>query len=305
MAGHRDGALWGSFVADALSMGPHWVYDIDKLREHYGSITGYTRPTVMDYHAGREPGDLTHLGDQALLLLESIQKRDGFDRDGWAADWRGYFESYEGYFDAATKQTLRHLQAGDAVDVAGSDSTELAGATRIAPVVYRYWDQPDQMMRAAREQTDVTHHTEIIVDCAGFIVHTIEAIKAGQRPVAALRTAAGAEEYGALPASEWIENGIAAADTDSTDAIGEFGRACDVRFSFPSVAQLIARYEDDVKGALIANVEAGGDSAARGLMLGLILGTYHGTDAIPSEWISDLSAHDRIASFTREEVAAD
>ena len=152
MAGHRDGALWGSFVAEALCMGPHWVYDMDALRENYGSITGYTLPTVMDYHVGRQPGDFTHLGDQALLLLESIEKRNGLDRDGWAADWLEWAESYEGYHDAASKQTRRHLQAGDPVETAGSDSTELAGASRIAAVVYYYWDSPDEMMRRPRNR---------------------------------------------------------------------------------------------------------------------------------------------------------
>ena len=305
MAGHRDGALWGSLVSEALCMGPHWIYDIDALQENYTPITGYTLPTVMDYHVGRKPGDFTHLGDQALLLLDSIEKRGGFNRDGWAADWRECFESYEGYHDAATKQTLRHLQAGDPVETAGSDSTELAGASRIAAVVYHYWDSPEEMMRAAREQTDVTHHTEIIVDAASFIVHALRAIQAGQKPVEALRSAAVAQEYDALPASDWIEKGIAAADTDSTEAIGDFGRACDVRFSFPSVAQLIGRYEDDYRSAQIANAEAGGDSAARALMLGLILGAYHGVDAIPEDWLAGLSARDRVQRFVSEPVAAD
>lgn len=305
MAGHRDGALWGSFVADALCMGPHWVYDIDALRETYVPITGYTEPTVMDYHAGRQPGELTHLGDQALLLLESIEKRDGFDKHGWAADWRECFESYTGYHDAATKQTLRHLQAGDSVDEAGSDSTELAGASRIAAVVYRYWDDPAEMMRAAREQTDVTHHTTIIVEAAAFIVHAVEAVKTGQTPVEALQTAASAQEYVELPAAEWVEKGLAASDTDSTEAIGEFGRACDIRFSFPSVAQLIGRYGNDFRAAQIANAEAGGDSAARGLMLGLILGAYHGMDAVPEEWITGLASRAQIQAFASEAVPAD
>lgn len=305
MAAHRDGALWGSFIAEAICMGPHWVYDIDALRETYVPITGYTEPGVMDYHVGRQPGDFTHLGDQAMLLLESIEKRNGFDRDGWAADWLAWVESYEGYHDAASKQTRRHLQAGDPVDTAGSDSTELAGASRIAAIVYYYWDSPEEMMKAAREQTDVTHHTDIIVETAAFIVHAIRAIQAGQKPIESLRTAASAQDYTALPASEWVEMGIAEAGTDSTDAIGEFGRACDIRFSFPSVAQLIARYEDDYRAAQIANAEAGGDSAARALMLGLILGAYHGTDAIPEDWMTGLTARARVQQFTSEPVAAD
>ena len=305
MAGHRDGALWGSFVADALCMGPHWIYDIAALRENYVPLTGYTLPTVMDYHAGRQPGDFTHLGDQALLLLESIDKRNGFDRDGWAADWRACFESYEGYFDAATKQTLRHLRAGDPVETAGSDSTELAGASRIAAVVYYYWDAPAEMMRAAMEQTDVTHHTGVIVETAAFTVHAIEAIQAGETPVAALRAAASAQAYADLPAIEGVEKGLAAVDKDSTDAIGEFGRSCDVRGAFPSVVQLIGRYEDDYRGAQIANAEAGGDSAARGLMLGLLLGAYHGKAAIPGDWLAGLTARNRIESFVSAPVPAD
>ncbi|MEZ4521163.1 MAG: hypothetical protein R3A46_05915 [Thermomicrobiales bacterium] len=40
-------------------------------------------------------------------------------------------------------------------------------------------------------------------------------------------------------------------------------------------------------------------------MLGLILGAYHGVDAIPPDWISDLAAHDQIASFMSTPVAAD
>jgi ADP-ribosylglycohydrolase len=240
-----------------------------------------------------------------LWLLQSIDKREGFDRDGWAADWQAHIDTYDGYFDAATKQTIRHLRAGDPVDIAGSDSTELAGATRLAAVIHYYWDDDEQMLRAAREQTDVTHHTSIIVEAAEFIVHAVRAIKNGMKPLAAL-DAAAQHEYSELPTAEWIAKGVALAGTDSTTAMGELGRACDVRFSFPGVAQLTARYEDDLRGALIANVEAGGDSAARGLMLGLILGAYHGMAAIPREWIDALSARDAIAAFTdRTVVVAD
>ena len=42
---------------------------------------------------------------------------------------------------------------------------------------------------------------------------------------------------------------------------------------------------------------AGGDSAARGLITGAMLGAYHGIGAIPKRWIKDLKAHDRIVSL--------
>jgi ADP-ribosylglycohydrolase len=39
---------------------------------------------------------------------------------------------------------------------------------------------------------------------------------------------------------------------------------------------------------------AGGDSAGRGLTLGMILGAHLGIDAIPAGWLSDLKAYREI-----------
>ena len=39
---------------------------------------------------------------------------------------------------------------------------------------------------------------------------------------------------------------------------------------------------------------AGGDSAGRGLLVGLVLGAHLGMDAIPPEWLTDMQAYPRI-----------
>lgn len=38
------GALWGLFIADALSMPVHWYYDVGALRRDFGRITDYQAP---------------------------------------------------------------------------------------------------------------------------------------------------------------------------------------------------------------------------------------------------------------------
>ena len=45
------------------------------------------------------------------------------------------------------------------------------------------------------------------------------------------------------------------------------------------------------------NVMAGGDSAARGLVVGMILGAHLGFEAIPSEWLSGLKRYQYIVDL--------
>ena len=37
-------ALYGLYVADAVAMPVHWMYDLRNLKRDYGQITGYTAP---------------------------------------------------------------------------------------------------------------------------------------------------------------------------------------------------------------------------------------------------------------------
>jgi ADP-ribosylglycohydrolase len=49
--------------------------------------------------------------------------------------------------------------------------------------------------------------------------------------------------------------------------------------------------------ALVENVMVGGDSAARGLVLGMILGAHHGVGAIRNDWMDGLVARRRVWDF--------
>jgi ADP-ribosylglycohydrolase len=45
------------------------------------------------------------------------------------------------------------------------------------------------------------------------------------------------------------------------------------------------------------NVYAGGDSCARGMVAGMILGAYNGLDNIPMQWREALNTKEHIASY--------
>jgi ADP-ribosylglycohydrolase len=58
----------------------------------------------------------------------------------------------------------------------------------------------------------------------------------------------------------------------------------------PGVVHLIAKYQGDIKEALVQCVMTAGDSAARGALVGMVLGAHHGIDDLPKEWFDGMSA---------------
>ena len=54
------------------------------------------------------------------------------------------------------------------------------------------------------------------------------------------------------------------------------------------MVHLIAKYENNLEEALVQSVMAGGDSAARGMLVGMVLGAHLGQGSIPEKWLSKL-----------------
>ena len=96
------GAVWGQFVGDAAALGTHWIYDLTELQQLYpGGINGFEAPEEGHYHFGKKPGDQTHYGDGALVLLESLAKEGRFDARAFGRSFVEAFRpgAYSGYID--------------------------------------------------------------------------------------------------------------------------------------------------------------------------------------------------------------
>jgi ADP-ribosylglycohydrolase len=274
-------------VADSLALGAHWVYDAERIRREFGRIDRLLKPLPNSFHPGKEAGEFTHYGDQAFVLLESVAHRRDFDTDDFSHRWRALFSDYKGYMDQATKATLQNLGRGKKPLEAGSSSFDLAGASRISPLVCRYAQDLDLLVRAARDQTRMTHNHPMVVDGAEFFARVCWKILQGDRPISAIQDLTS-EVYGGSPFSEWVKRGLESKDGETVPVIGRFGQSCHADEAFPAVIHLIAKYEDDLAEALIQSVMAGGDSAGRGMMVGMVLGAYLGWKSVPAEWVSGL-----------------
>jgi ADP-ribosylglycohydrolase len=95
-----------------------------------------------------------------------------------------------------------------------------------------------------------------------------------------------------------VDKGLASAEKETTQAISGFGQACDTTEALPGTIHLIARYQQDLETALIENIMAGGDSSARGILCGFILGIHNGLDAVPQNWLEEMTAFKQIKTLT-------
>jgi len=282
-----------SFAADALALGVHWIYNTNVIDKKWGRVQAYIKPERPTFHPAKDLGEFTHYGDQTLVLLKSVAASSGFDISDFADKWQQLFKSYAGYMDGATKATIENIKTGKEPTAAGSDSDDFAGAARIAPLVYRYRDDLTKLVDSARAQARVTHNNQEVIDSAAFFGSVAFKVLAGERPLNAIQLTLEAQ-FNREPYSKWVEDGIKSTAKDTRQAMLDLGQMCEIQAAFPGVIHLVTKYEDNLKEGLVENIMAGGDSAARGLTVGMVLGANLGLDAIPSKWLSDLKAYQEI-----------
>jgi ADP-ribosyl-[dinitrogen reductase] hydrolase len=300
------GAIWGQFVGDAVCLGSHWIYDLNELgRSFPGGVTGFEPPAKGHYHEGKHPGDFTHYGDAALLMLQSVADLGLFSPQDFGLRFVTLFSSqdYQGYRDHATKGTLENYQPFAAKYPnnpyhfqGGADDDQPATATRLAPVVVAHYRDSD-LLRFVVSATQVCQNNSravVYMKCHALIIKALlsgdsleNAFKTGVRAVA------NEPEIG-KEISAAAEAVFSQLSLEVRDVTLGFGQSCPLKSSFPAAMHAALKYQDDPQRAILESANAGGDNAARGAMIGTWLGALHGVDGIPAKWREKVSAKSEI-----------
>jgi ADP-ribosylglycohydrolase len=303
------GAVWGQFVGDAAALGTHWIYDLQELSARFpGGVVGFENPQPGHYHSSRKPGDQTHYGDGALVLLESIADQGEFDARAFGKRFVETFgsPSYPGYLDHATKDTIENYKqfcethSADTYDFQqGADDDQLAGASRLASLVVRYWRDPE-LPNLAAVATRVCQNNPAAIGYMKFHGLFLVELFFGRDVHRALNNAQFRLDFEAPDLSgeirQKIQQALGETFEEVTEATLTFGQACPLPQSFPSALHAFLKHSDDFETAILATLRAGGDNAGRASMLGAWLGAHLGINAIPKDWRSRLTAESRISA---------
>lgn len=288
----QSGLLFGSFSADALSLGVHWIYDTKELAQKHGRVSEYKAPGADSYHPHKQAGHQGHVGDQSLCLLKFLVREKKWSPSGFMDDWLGIWPDYDDYIDGATKSTLANVQNRSDKTQGGSDSVEIAGPARIAPLVCHLANSTEEeVVRASVEQTILTHRSPEAEESATFLAKACYRLMRGTSLLDTLNETA----------PEWaLKKANSVLSENAVDSIGKLGPACSISSALPSVLYLALKYGDDIETAFIENAMAGGDNCARGLVLGMLLGASHGMASIPNYWVENLRARSDLVDFLNQ-----
>jgi ADP-ribosylglycohydrolase len=278
------GLIWGSLLGDAYTLGGHWIYDQKELKNSNLNFEGLN-PPLSSYHPTRKAGDFTHYGDQSVWLLQYMNRSKAYDPFDYGKIWQENMSSYAGYMDSASKDTLANLKNGAVFMGSGSESHDLSIVGRHAPIIFSI-ENMDEIMDSIKFHTFLTHFTKEMLDVSKYIAEVTLAMIYDLDIETTLKERA--KYYGDMVEAE-VNKAFEVRDMNANDAIKFLGQACGVKGGLASTVYLLLNYHEDFDALLKANVLAGGDSASRGMLAGMIVGARYGFEAIKPSWIKELN----------------
>jgi len=283
-------AIWQTALsADALSMPVHWVYDTDAIRSEFPVLDTFQDAPDGSYHAGRKAGELTHYGDQ-LAWLVGLMNEDGWTRpcfeeyvDLWTAKMRD--EGYNGYRDKATSKTLENIDEGMEVPNTGSGSLDLGGIARTPAILT--WGLlnavEEAVLRRETRRFAVFSHGVRVAEVGEFFAVFARHLVLGKNEESAWEAALAAAHW-VEPFEFWNDKARESQQRRVPEAVKALGAGCGIEGAVPASLHLWMKFQDDPRRMLIENAMAGGDSAARGILLGMLCAAAYGSEWIPSDW---------------------
>jgi ADP-ribosylglycohydrolase len=285
----------GALVADAASMGFHWLYDQSRIAEFANNAPEFHTPCKEEYadkgyfaHANKKPGDLTQYGAQMLALLDSLTEHGEYVESEYIESYRHWFDfggKWQGYVDAPTKKTLINIHQLEAKGLpfiaVGADDKQNPALSKLPPIVTRYY-QEEELLDWVETSVRVTNNNDVAVEYAKGIAVMLRWALLGHEPKECLKVA---HRLGGRVAKD-IDTVLIMRQSSSREVAQKVGMHCDLDVSFILICHLLF-HATNYKQSIRENIYCGGDSSGRAIALGAILGASYqgGSKAIPSDWI--------------------
>ncbi len=282
----RKAFVMGGLLADSAALGAHWMYNQQKIKDTFSNFNDLHAPHAGSFHSAGVKGGQTHYGDQIVWLLESCIPNKAFSAKGFEKLWLAKMRIYNGYKDGASKKSFELLENGGDGGVFSTDLSPIARSI----VTIGISDDAHTQYHSSLQQMHLTHRNGKLdrtqkFFCDLFCLLDKEPMSLKKATSQLLKS----HRY------HWINDLLGdSLSKDVSTAIHDLGSACEIPGALASTIYLFLQEPADYEKLLSANIFAGGDSAARGMLLGAFLAGIAGTDCLPQAWLDQWLAREKV-----------
>lgn len=314
------GAIVGTYIGDALGLGPHWYYDLKELKAEFGDwISDYHPPKKGRYHAGCKVGDVSQTGQVSLLLLASLANKGHYVESDFTSKLDEFLGTLDGtpeggrYTDIAMREVWKARYDGVSWDEAAGLSDSGEAAVRGVMLAARYADKPRELAAHAMKNVHLTHAEPFIkAQSLAFILAVCRLIRGKSLENSGKSLMGWAQhEVDRGLIDVFLHPGFIHSAATNPEIQVEpphsiaqiYGLACQLGFLTPAAYWLSSRYADDFEMAVLTAINGGGNNMARACMTGALSGAMVGIQGIPKRFIDGLVDRDEILTNAEKVVS--
>ncbi|GAX82764.1 hypothetical protein CEUSTIGMA_g10190.t1 [Chlamydomonas eustigma] len=295
-------ALLGAFVADAATMGLHWVYNQTELHMMLEARGIQEWPEFMTPPASKyyeyESGRFSPYGDELLPMLKFLAEQGHMDEVKWTRYLAFYYMSYRGRLNKSSKSMVEAYNAGKLWPETGkADDSQANALVKVPAIVARYAGRPG-LVSAIEVAVRAQQNNDLAVEAAIAIGKVLERVVLGSTVPEAVNWALTSR---GLPASMQlhIQHAMSQTSAELNEVVVANGMSCQLPAAMINVLVTALKYSS-YPAALRANMVAGGDSCSRGIIIGALLAAQDGTESIPQNWKTHTTQFEEITSLTNQ-----
>ncbi|MEW5299582.1 MAG: hypothetical protein WDW38_004377 [Sanguina aurantia] len=281
-------AVLGGLVADAASLGLHWVYDQDALLALVKGREGspeFLEPQANKYYT-HAPGTFSPYGSELFALLKAMAQDGAVDGPKLSQQLATAYTaeaSNSRYLNHSSKTLVAGVSKGDSFPNSGDPADAQANAFVKAPaVVALYHGRPElasKLEEAVRVQQNNTPAVQAGV--AGGLI--LEKVVQGHSIADAL---AWALKEGVITDSvkQSLQAMLVEQDRPMSVTAKKLGLSCGLPHSLQVAVLAGLKFQSSYEEGVRATIIAGGDNASRNCLVGALLAAQNGLESIPASW---------------------
>jgi len=325
--------LFGLYVADAVAMPVHWMYDLRNLKRDYGEIKGYRKPldkfrgSILNLSntggggRGSDEGDIVgrvilhgkkkywgrgqnnhyHLGMAAgentleAQLTRLLTRQMTVDKEFNADNYRKAYMKF-----MQTPGSHNDTYAATAHRMFFKNLVNGKDPKLCPDNDYHNVDAIDALTVAipviVRYCLDDTRTRNAKVMEAIRVTRDVKQVQ----PYAFLlsdmlvRVMVKGEELRTVVLDVAYKLGLRNFKQMVEGSVQDPMTACYIDSSFPALLFFLYKYADSPEKAILANANAGGENVARGALVGALMGAHHGMSGFPNWMVDGLLASNEI-----------